>query len=49
MRPFALWEKVTILVGIAFAILVAMLLVNGFLLGPQPGNAANNIVMTGSP
>jgi hypothetical protein len=47
MRPIGLREKVLILVGVALVILMAMILVTGFLLGPQPGNAAYNIVMTG--
>ena len=47
MRPIGVREKVLILFGVALGILMAMMLVNGFLLGPQPGNAANNIMMTG--
>ena len=47
MRPISVREKVLILVGAVLVILMAMILVTGFLLGPQPGNAPNNIVMTG--
>jgi hypothetical protein len=47
MRPISRFERVTILLGIALLIVVAMALVSGLLLGHQAGNAPNNIVMTG--
>lgn len=47
MGPIGVREKALILFCIALGVLMAMILVSGFLFGPQPGNAANNIVMTG--
>jgi len=47
MRPSSQFEKLTILVGLALLIVVAMALVSGLLLGHHAGNAPNNIVMTG--
>lgn len=47
MRPFTLLEKAGILLGVVIVILIGMFLVNGILLGHEPGSPANNIVMTG--
>lgn len=47
MRPLGSAEKAAILLAVGVAVILGMILVSGLLLGHQPGNAANNIVMTG--
>jgi hypothetical protein len=47
MRPIGPGEKAGILLAVVVVVLLGMILVNGLLLGHQPGNAPNNIVMTG--
>jgi hypothetical protein len=47
MRPLGSAKKAAILLAVEVGVILGMILVSGLLLGHQPGNAANNIVMTG--
>jgi len=46
LHPLGSAEKAAILLAVGVAVILGMIL-GALLLGHQPGNAANNIVMTG--